>query len=98
MSHVIRFLLAFPASLWAGYVVSILWGWYLEPIGAPHLSVMRAVGLSVILAAMRSPKIPMHKDKREEYGGGELLIMSVFLWGLAPGIALLLGWFWRHWL
>jgi hypothetical protein len=98
MAYVIRILVSFPASLWMGYVVSILWGWYVEPLGAPHLSVVRAIGVAMTIALMKSPRLPTHKESGKEWSPGQQTLMAIFVWGLGPAIALLVGWFWKHWL
>lgn len=38
----------------AGYVIAVLWSWYLVPLGALKISVLAASGLNVLFAALCS--------------------------------------------
>jgi len=38
-------------SVWSGYVLSVLWGWFIAPMfHLPQLSVVAAIGLMVIVS------------------------------------------------
>ena len=42
--------LAIPiAILWKAYVLSVLWGWFVVPLGVPPISIAWAYGLSCIV-------------------------------------------------
>lgn len=50
--------LAVPILLWKIWVLSVLWNWFLaEQLGAPHLSVLQAMGVALVWAAL-SQDIP----------------------------------------
>jgi len=34
-------------TLWEGYILSVLWGWFFVPIGAQSITVMQAFGVSL---------------------------------------------------
>jgi Na+(H+)/acetate symporter ActP len=39
------------SSIWSGYVLSILWGWFIVPtFGLPMLSIPVAIGLALIVS------------------------------------------------
>jgi hypothetical protein len=42
--------LCLAAILVRGFVLSVLWGWFAVPLGAPALGVVSALGLSVLLS------------------------------------------------
>lgn len=96
MSHLIRLLLTVPANLWSGYVASIMWAWYVEPLGAPHLDAVRAVGLFFLIRLFAPSAIRANKPMGEEYTGGELLFISAVVWVLGPALTLFFGWAWKH--
>lgn len=69
---------------WAGYVLSILWGWFAVPLfGLRVLSVPEAIGVALIVGAMARPYVPSREGDT-----GERIAM-VFI---KPALALLIGW------
>lgn len=36
--------------LFRGYVLAQMWGWFVEPLGAPALTVVHAIGISMLVA------------------------------------------------
>lgn len=71
-------------SIWRGFVLSILWGWFLVPLGMPPLTVAYAIGVSLIVGflTVRHSK----EDEQPEYGKAMLRVT------LVPAFALAFGW------
>ena len=47
-------LVAVPITIWRGYVLSVLWAWFIVPLfGLPALSIPLAIGLMVIVSMAR---------------------------------------------
>lgn len=68
-----------------GWVLSVLWGWFLVPLGMPTLTVPLAIGVALIASSATRQYIPdgPKDDKIERF-------VWVFL---APLLSLLIGWF-----
>jgi hypothetical protein len=71
---VIAFIVAL--ALLRGYVLSQLWGWFVQPLGAPHIGVVHAIGLS--LAAQTFLPMPSSEGKVK---GGLLFPLLILLLG-----------------
>lgn len=82
-------LLLAPSALWTAYVGTRLWGWFVEPLGAPHLGVVRAVGIAVLIALYRRRDL---KEEIEEEDGDELFAKFVAAGGFVPLVFLFVGW------
>lgn len=67
---------------WYGFAVSVLWRWFVVPLGAPEITWAHAAGLSLILGSMRS-----RLENRGNPPGGVQWAMYI-LW---PAIALAIG-------
>jgi len=39
-------------ALWGGFAASVLWGWFVVPLGVPEVSVLHAMGLTLALRAL----------------------------------------------
>lgn len=48
MSAIVALLLIPVYALWQGYVVSVLWGWFLCPIGAPRIGWAGGYGITLL--------------------------------------------------
>lgn len=83
-------LLIVGGTVWGGFVLSILWGWFVVPaFGVEPIGVANAIGLAGIAALLRAKVSSGTSEKKE----------AVDLWtdSLAqvlgvPGIALCVGW------
>lgn len=42
-------LVAVPAVLWRAFVASTMWGWFMEPMGAPHIGLALAIGIRLVV-------------------------------------------------
>jgi hypothetical protein len=77
------------AIAWNGYVLSVLWAWFIvTAFAAPKLSVAAACGVSLVYGHLKL-KTPSVKDNR---GADEKLIDAVVYGFLAPAFTLVFGW------
>ena len=68
---------------WKGYVLSVLWGWFIVPVfGLPALSIPFAIGVCIVVGLLT---FQHHEEKRSF---GQLIPLSFLL----PATALLCGW------
>lgn len=77
-----------PLALLRGWVISLLWGWYVtDYFGVRSLDVTEGVGLGILvsLSMSRSPT----KEDEERHWAIDLAHMMLF-----PLIALAFGWAW----
>ena len=73
--------------IFEGYVLSIVWGWFLVPFGLPHISVPWAIGLSVAASIM----MPTPRGKATTF---ELWFALL----LKPLLILLIAWVCKQWM
>ncbi|HEX8310321.1 MAG TPA: hypothetical protein VF614_03315 [Chthoniobacteraceae bacterium] len=83
-------------SLWRGYVLSILWGWFIvTTFGAKPLGIAEALGLLCVVSFLTAQYQPTLKSDQSE--SGKLLRVISFGFTL-PAIALAIGAVVRCWL
>ena len=76
------------ASMWRGYVLSILWGWFIVPVfGLPALIIPVAIGISIIAGMLTSQKT---YNEATDKDAKKWLPWVTFAVG--PAVALLAGW------
>ena len=46
-----------------GWAVSVLWGWFVVPLGVPAVGIAHAIGLRCIVALCKTPKYKEPDDK-----------------------------------
>ena len=95
----IAFLVAMiiPSVMWSGYVLSIMWGWFIVPtFGLPSLQVGVAIDISGIISFI----VPTsdYKKKEEDEGIGEIVLGGVIRAVGKPAIFLLFGWIVKSWM
>lgn len=66
-------ILLVPTVMWGGYVVSVLWGWFIVPLGAPPVGIAHALGL-MLMASL--PRLGLAKTKDED----EVLVSIIKSW------------------
>lgn len=76
-----------PLSLWRGFVLAKLWGWYIVPLGAPLIGWVHAVGLSVFFGLLLSWAYKSDKDETPWH--------VVARASVVPAFSLLFGWVWH---
>ena len=90
--------LAALGAIWSGYVLTILWAWFVVPtFGLPALAIAPAIGLSVVAGYLTHQYIPKAakpagEGKWEETG--RVVASMVF----KPAFALLVGWIAKQWM
>jgi len=83
----IQFAISIIPIIIKGYVLSILWGWFIVPkFGAPPLGVAWAIGVSAILAVALPRPQAMKTLESDNWG------LSMFVSTFYPLFGLLVGW------
>jgi hypothetical protein len=83
------FFLVALGSIWTGYAISVIWGWYVVKIfGLPYLPIPAAIGISALISCFKT-----HRPNEE---GKESTTFWLEL--LAPAFALAIAWVAKHWL
>jgi len=87
---VIGGLLATVAGIaWAGYVLTVLWGWFVVPLfGLPELTIPAGLGLSLVVGYMTKDGQQMKTG--EDFGVAVFKALLGLL--LKPAVALGVGW------
>lgn len=78
------------SAMWKGYVISVLWGWFVVPaFGLPPLSVPLAIGVALIVTLMTH-----QNPARQGAGGGKKDDLAHAMWfaALLPLFGLGIGW------
>lgn len=95
VSLVYLFVLIPIAVIWSGFVLSILWDWFLVPtLGAPHLSIPTAIGLALVVSYMTHQKEPERDKPSHEQEAISTLVYSL----MKPAVALLIGYIVSRWI
>ncbi len=97
---------SWPVSIltwaWRSYVAVTLWRWFAEPIGGAHVSVVRAMGIGLVvrLATMHVSSADMEADARlkVKYGDTNYHFICMALGFLGPLFVLGFGWLYSQWL
>lgn len=87
----LAFVLLTVAAIWRGYVLTILWAWFIVPVfHLPVLGVVAAIGISLVVTFLtfQFPE-PNPEDNRSV---GEKTAHSIVMSLVWPAIALLSGW------
>ena len=67
-----------------GWVISILWGWFIVPaFGLPAISIPTAIGIDLLVTYMT-----WHGGKEDDSSTGKTFLMVL----VCPGTMLLIGW------
>jgi hypothetical protein len=78
------------STMWNGYALSILWGWFIVPtFEAPVLSVGYAIGIAMVVSYLTNHNDPF-KNQDEEWK--ERFSKAIAYGLIKPAIALLFGW------
>jgi hypothetical protein len=82
-------LLIAGSAIAEGYVISVLWGWFVVPVfHLPTLTIPYALGFGSLAALLTNHKTGKEAEKEEtEWWSGPLMHML-----LKPWMALLFGW------
>ena len=93
VSGLVALSLAVACALWGGFAASVLWGWFVVPLGVPEVSMLHAVGLMLALRALAGFSGKPQPDKPEDKmvalrALGRVLAVAT----ITPGLALAVGW------
>ena len=87
-------LVSFFGAIWSGYVLSVLWGWFVVPtFAAPSLNVPTAIGLALVAQYLTHQ---MHKSEQKTFG--EILLEGAIHSATKPLVSLAFGAVVRLWL
>lgn len=79
------------SAMWRGYVLSIIWGWFLVPyLHAPPITVPVAIGISLIVGALTNHRTGRELEKEESAGAA--FVRSLLAITLTPATVLLMAW------
>lgn len=82
-------LIAF-GSIFNGYALSVLWGWFVAPtFGAPALHIVPAIGVAMVVSYLTHQ---MHNCQEEKKSFREKLVEGTMVAVLRPSFALFFGW------
>lgn len=72
-------------SVFSGFVLSILWGWFAVPLGIMSISIPHAIGISVLISSI-TQQIDSRKRTKDE---DTTYYVSAII---RPFVVLLMGW------
>lgn len=73
-------------AIYNAWVLSILWGWFIVPLGVKAISIGHAYGFTLTTGLILSNRgIKENKDK-------DAWVSTIIIWLLLPAVALLFGW------
>lgn len=94
----IVFLLNFvPVIMWRGWVLSLLWGWFVVRLGMPAVSIPEAIGVSLVLSYLTGTghiavAVEEMKEKTTEENDKIPPMGKIFIGWAMPAFVLLYGW------
>lgn len=90
-SLVVVFVSIFLSACWSGYVLSILWGWFMVTTFAlPPLTIPAAIGMSLIVGYLTHQIKDEDVDNDKDFK--ETMIRAIIIATIKPAFALLVGW------
>jgi len=85
----VGFLMVF-SSIFNGYALSVLWGWFVVPtLGAPALHIVPAIGVAMVVSYLT---YQTHNCQKEKKSFGETIAEGTAMAILKPSFALFFGW------
>lgn len=76
-------------SILNGWVTSILWGWFIVPLGAPTIGIANAIGLALFVGLFVNRQVIAPTEGETDTNKS---VVKVVLAVLFPFIALGIGW------
>lgn len=77
-----------------GYVLRDMWRWFVVPLGVPPISVLGAIGLSMMITLLTYQRVP-DPDAQDPKGWAHKIILAVLsnlsTWGIGYFIAVVLA-------
>ena len=78
--------------LWSGYVLSVLWGWFLVPaFHLPQISIALAIGISLVVNMLTAKSSSESVESGKDKGLSESFIRALAFACLYPLLALGIG-------
>jgi hypothetical protein len=85
--------MAAPAYIWRGYVLSLLWGWFMVPtFSLPRLSITAAIGIALTVGMLTSCSDDNNDKTQAEIFTG-LVATSFILPLMVLGVGWVVTWF-----
>ncbi len=72
-------------AIYGGFVLYVLWGWFIVPLGVPQIGIAWAIGISTVFHLI-APSQPLPKTDDEHVWQNVAYVL------LKPFIALAIGW------
>lgn len=79
------------ASIIEGFVVRLLWGWFVVPFGVSPISLAWAIGLSVTIGALAPAPTQRTTCMLKKYSTADKIADAFGIMFLRPGMLLLVG-------
>jgi len=76
------------SALVDGWAISLLWGWFLVPLGVPPITLVHAIGISTFLSLVG----PHNSSSKNKDGSWKVVIGTLLASFLVPLFAVLIGW------
>jgi len=80
---IVTLLVLGPLTALRGWVLFVLWGWFLIPLGLPAIGIAHALGIQCIVSLMS-----MHSGPKTDKDTGEIISISISV----SLVWLLMGW------
>jgi hypothetical protein len=92
----IMILMIVLGSIYSGWILSIIWSWFMVPVfGLPSLSIAAGIGIKITVMSLVNPrKIEQTKDR--EFA--EILADSFSQSFIGPTVVLFIAWIVRFWM
>lgn len=74
------------SMIWSGYVLSVMWAWFLAPLGVPALGVAQAIGVSMTVQMLN------RYSRADEAAQSPSMWTGITHAAFTPAVALLMGW------
>jgi len=92
MAFLITLLLLVPAMIWRGFVLSIIWNWFMVPIfNLPSLGIAAAIGVALVIQVFNGIEIENNLDTEAE-SEAKLVIAAIVKLFFAPLVMLFVAW------
>ena len=86
------YLLLLPLAIYRGWALSILWGWFMAPLGLPSLTMVQCIGIALVIGFL-TPSLSLSSyigkpvdSKGKEVGTSRMKFSPQ--WGASLGTAL----------
>lgn len=76
----------FLFAIYNAWVLTILWGWFIVPLGVKGLGIAHAYGFTLVIGLILSNRGIKENKGKDDWVG------SIITWLLLPLIALFFGW------